>query len=410
MTVDPEPPPLSVGPEDVEAAAARIADDVVRTHSEHSRTLSELTGAHLVVKFENLQFTGSFKDRGSANRLRLLTPEERQRGVVAASAGNHAQGVAYHGGRLGIATTIVMPTSAPFTKVRHTRGHGATVEVVGRTLAESALRAEEIARTEGRVLVPAYDDPGVIAGQGTVGLELLEDHPDLDTIVVPVGGGGLIAGIATIVKAARPDIRVIGVQSERYPSMVAALKGEPFETNSVDTLADGIAVKRAGHHTVPIVRALVDDIVVVPERRIEEAVVLFAEIEKTVAEGAGGVGLAAMLHEPERFRGANVAVVLSGGNIDSRLLASVLLRGLVRDGRIATLRIHIDDLPGQLAPVLTALAESGANVMEVEHRRLFEPFTPRRVDVDVVIETSDGQHTQQVIDTLRAQGFDVERL
>jgi threonine dehydratase len=401
--------PLAVTAADVEAAADRIRDDVVRTPSSHSRTLSTLTGASVVVKFENLQFTASFKDRGAANRLRTLTDDERRRGVVAASAGNHAQGVAYHGGRLGVDTTIVMPTTAPFTKIRHTRGHGARVELAGRTLAESSARAREIVESEGRVLVPAYDDPAIIAGQGTAGLELLEDHPELDTIIVPVGGGGLIAGIATIVKARRPDIRVIGVQTERYPAMVAAVRGEPFETDSVDTLADGIAVKQPGRFTVPIVRALVDDLVVVPERRIEEAVVLFAEIEKTITEGAGAVGLAAMLHEPERFQGRCVGIVLSGGNIDSRLLAQVLLRGLVRDGRIAELRVHIDDLPGQLAPVLQFLADAGANVVEVQHRRLFEPFTPRRVDVDVVIETADAHHTDQVVAGLRDAGFDVER-
>lgn len=402
--------PYSITAADVEAAARRIAGDVVRTHSEHSVTLSHVTGADVIVKFENLQFTASFKDRGAASKLRSLTPEERERGVVAVSAGNHAQGVAYHGGRLEIDTTIVMPATAPYTKVRHTRDHGAHVELAGATLAEAAQRAEEIRRDEGRVLVHPYDDPEVMAGQGTVGLELLEDHPDLEVVVVPVGGGGLIAGMATILKDRRPGVTVVGVQSETYPAMARALAGEPFESSSADSLADGIAVKHPGVLTMPIVRDLVDEILVVPESRIEEAVVLYAEIEKTVAEGAGAAALAALLHRPDLFRGRCTAVVLSGGNIDSRLLASVLLRGLVRDGRVSALRIHLDDLPGQLAPVLAKLADLGANVIEIDHRRLFEPFGPRRVDVDVVIETGDGAHTARVVQGLLEAGYEVERL
>ena len=392
---------------DVVAATAAIRDDVVHTRSAHSRTLSAITGADVVVKFENDQFTGSFKDRGAANHLRSLPEELRANGVVAMSAGNHAQGVAYHAGRLGIPATIVMPGSAPFTKVTQTAAHGADVEQHGSTLAEAAAAARALVDETGATWVHPYDDPAVIAGQGSVGVELLDDHPDLDTIIVPTGGGGLLAGIAAYARVHQPDIEIVGVQSETYPGMVAALAGRHLEPGPVDTLADGIAVKEPGRLTVPIVRDLVDDVVTVEERTIERAVALFLEIEKTVAEGAAAAALAALIDHPERFAGRRVGVILSGGNIDTRVLASVLMRELVNSGRITTLRISLSDQPGQLAPVVATIAEQGANVIEIDHRRIFDPVSARATNVDVVVETRDPAHTAALVASLEALGHRV---
>jgi threonine dehydratase len=400
---------LAVSLADIEAAAATISDDVVLTPSHRSATLSQIAGADVIIKFENHQFTGSFKDRGAANRLRTLPRELAERGVVAVSAGNHAQGVAYMAGRLGITATIVMPTNAPYSKVAHTADHGAHVLQEGQTLAEASDYARRLADDQQLTWVHPYDDPAVIAGQGTVGLELLAAHEDLDAIVVPIGGGGLIAGIATVVKAKRPAVEIIGVQSETYPSMIDALAGRTFSGSRVDTLADGIAVKTPGELTVPIVEALVDDVLVVPEALIEDAIHYYIEIEKTVAEGAGAASLAALLAEPDRFAGRRVAIILSGGNIDTRLLASVLMRGLVHSGRLTSLRIPVDDLPGRLAGITALVGAAGANIIEVEHRRLFDPVSARSTGINLIVETRDRRHADELLEQIREAGYDVER-
>ncbi len=399
---------LCIDADDVRRAAQTIAGDIVHTPTSPSKTLSLLTGVDVFVKFENLQFTASFKDRGAANKLRGLDEVQRDAGVIAVSAGNHAQGVAYHAGRLGIPATIVMPTSAPFTKVGHTEALGATVIQEGATFSEAVTVAERVALERHLTWVHPYDDPAVIAGQGTVAVELLTDVADIDTILIPTGGGGLLAGIATYARAVSPEIEIVGVQSEVYPGMVAALAGRSLEVTSTDTLADGIAVKTPGTRTVPIVRALVDDVITVPEAAIERSVSMFLEIEKTVAEGAGAVGLAALLEHPDRWRGRRVALVLSGGNIDTRVLASVLMRELVHSGRITSLRIAVPDLPGKLAPIVTALAAVGANVIEIDHRRLFDPISARSTNVDVVIETRDRHHAAAAKAAIQAAGYRVE--
>lgn len=401
---------LAVSADDVRKAAERIAGDVVRTPSAESRTLSALTGLDVVVKFENLQFTASFKDRGAANKLHQLTDAERDAGVLAVSAGNHAQSVAYHATRLGIAATIVMPASAPFTKVANTEALGAEVVQAGATFADAAAVAARLVRERGLTMVHPYDDPAVIAGQGTVAVELLDDVDGIDTLLVPVGGGGLLAGVAAYVRAERPDIELVGVQSEVYPGMIAALEGRELEPPRAETLADGIAVKTPGRLTVPMVRDLADEVLAVPEAAIERAVSLYLEIEKTVVEGAGAVGLAAVLEDPERWRGKRVGLILSGGNIDTRVLASVLMRELVHSGRITTVRISLPDLPGSLAPVLSTVAAGGANVIEIDHRRLFDPISARATNVDVVIETRDRLHTATVLAALQQAGYQAEIL
>jgi threonine dehydratase len=393
--------------DDVRLAAKTIADDVVRTPSAHSLTLSAITGAEVIVKFENLQFTASFKDRGAANKIRQLTPEERSVGVIAMSAGNHAQGVAYHAGRLGIPATIVMPRSAPFTKVSNTEALGAEIIQDGNNLRDAAFTAERIALARGLTWVHPYDDLAIIAGQGTVALELLEDFADLDTVLVPTGGGGLLSGIATYARELRPDLEIIGVQSEAFPAMAAAFEGRPYEFRPSFTLADGISVKDPGELTVPIIRELVDDVITVEETTIERAVALFLEIEKTVAEGAAAVGLAALLEDPERWKGKRVGLILSGGNIDTRVLTSVLMRELAHTGRITTMRITLPDLPGQLAPVVSVIAESGANIIEIDHRRLFDPISARSTNVDVVIETRGRPHAAEVIAAIEKAGYAV---
>lgn len=398
-----------VTPEAIARAAVTLAPHVVHTLSAVSDTLSTITGCQLVIKFENHQFTGSFKDRGSANALQHLTPTQKSGGVIALSAGNHAQGVAYHAGRMGIDATIVMPTSAPFTKVADTRRYGATVVQDGATFSEAMNAAQDLADTHGLTWIHPYADPHVIAGQGTAAVELLNDQPDLDTIVVPCGGGGLLSGMAIWAKHVRPDIEVIGAQSEVYPGMVAALAGQELHSTRTDTVADGIAVKAPAERTVNIVRDLVDDVLVAQESTIEHAVALLIEVEKTVAEGAGATGLAAIVDHPERFAGKRVGMVLSGGNIDSRLLASVLMRELVQTGRITSLRVTIEDLPGQLAPVLELLGTEGANILDIEHRRLFSPLSARRTQIDVTIETRNPAHTQTVIARLTDAGYEVTR-
>jgi threonine dehydratase len=398
---------LPVLPADVATAAVAIRGAVVVTDFNESRTLGAIMGCRVWLKFENLQFTSTFKERGALNRLAALTSAERQRGVVAMSAGNHAQGVAYHANRLGIPATIFMPVGTPTVKVENTRRHGAQVVVAGRTLEEAAELASEHCAAHNATLVHPYDDPLVIAGQGTIALEMLEKVPDLDTIVVPVGGGGLIAGIAVAAKAPRPDLRIVGVQAKLFPSMFNLIHGQSLPMRG-DTLAEGIAVKTPGRITSEIIRDMVDEIVLVTEDQIERAVALLISIEKTVVEGAGAAGLAAMLANPEPFRGRNVGLVLSGGNIDTRLLASVLTRELARQGRLTQLTIDIVDRPGQLAAVATLLAEAGANVIEIAHQRTFSDLPAKATQLELVIETRDRPHLDETVLKLRAAALHVE--
>ncbi len=398
---------LAVSLADVERAAAIIRGSVMVTDFNESRTLGGILQCRVWLKFENLQFTSTFKERGALNRLAALTSAERQRGVVAMSAGNHAQGVAYHANRLGIPATIFMPVGTPTVKVENTRRHGAQVVVAGRTLEEAAELAREHCIVLGATLVHPYDDPLVIAGQGTIALEMLEKVTGLDAIAVPIGGGGLISGIAVAAKALKPDLRIIGVQAKLYPSMFNLIYGQSLPMRG-DTLAEGIAVKAPGQITSGIIRNLVDEIVLVTEDQIERAVALLISIEKTVVEGAGAAGLAAMLANPEPFRGRNVGLVLCGGNIDSRLLASVLTRELAREGRLTQLTIDIVDRPGQLAAVATLLADAGANVIEISHQRTFSHLPAKATQLEVVIETRDRPHLEETVSRLRAANLRVE--
>jgi len=394
--------------DDVRAAAAAIAGSVVHTETSRSLTLSELTGAEVFVKFENHQFTASFKERGALNRMLALDEDERATGVIAMSAGNHAQGVACHAQRLGIAATIVMPKDTPNIKVRHTMDYGAEVVLEGATLAEASAHAHTLAKQRGAVFIHPYDDPLVAAGQGTVGLEMLADVPDLDMLVVPIGGGGLISGVATAAKDAKPDIRVIGVQTARYPGMAAALGGGELPPGG-GTIAEGIAVKQPGEMTRKVVDALVDDILLVDEPRIEEAICLLLMIEKTVAEGAGAAPLAALLDNPDRFRGRRVGQVLSGGNIDQRLLATVLMRDLVRQGRMARLRVTVSDTPGELAQITQIIGEGGGNVVDVAHLRAFSHAPAKSAEVDFALETRDAEQMDGIVAALQKAGYPVSR-
>ena len=406
----PEPrPSLAITADDVRAAAMRIGDKVIRTPTLESRTLGELTGARVFLKFENLQFTAAYKERGALNRLLALTPEERKRGVIAMSAGNHAQGLAYHARRLGIPATIVMPRFTPVIKVQQTESHDATVVLFGERLEEASAHAHEIAEKRGLVFIHPFDDPLVMAGQGTAALEMLEDAPEIDTLVVPIGGGGLISGCSTIAKAINPDIEVIGVQAELYPSMKAAVAGEPIVADG-DTLAEGIAVKFPGSRTVPVVKALVSDILLVAERDLERAVSILLQIEKTVVEGAGAAGLAALLAHGRRFRGRTVGLVLAGGNIDTRLLANVLLRDLVRSGRLARLRIRLKDRPGQLFGVARVFDQQQVNILEVSHQRIFTNLPAKGLVTEIECETRGEDHLDRLIEALRGAGYDVNRV
>lgn len=390
---------------DVRAAAERIRGSVARTPSTVSETLSEILGCTVVLKFESLQFTASFKERGARNRLEVLSADERRAGVVAVSAGNHAQAVARHASLLGVPATIVMPATTPFVKVARTRYLGGTVELFGADLDEAFVRGRELASGE-KSFVHPYDDPDVIAGQGTVALEMIEDHPDLDVIVVPVGGGGLMAGV---VAAAGAGVDVIGVQSESYPAFASALDG--VERPLVGpTMAEGIAVTRPGAITTRIVREAGADVLIVGESDIESAVNLLLEIEKVVVEGAGAAGIAAIAQFRERFAGKRVGVVLSGGNIDPRLLAAVINRGLVRTGRLARVRADIDDRPGTLAALLSVVAQAGANLLDVQHQREFAAVPIREAEVELVIECQDAAHRDAVIDALRGAGYRVRLL
>jgi len=387
---------------DVEAAARLLQGQVARTPMLHSRTLSRVCGCDVWVKFENLQFTASFKERGALTKLSTLSREQRGRGVIAMSAGNHAQGVAYHAGRLDIPATIVMPAFAPFVKVKHTRDHGARVVLHGDSLSEAGAEARRIAEAEGLTFVHPYDDAAIIAGQGTVGLEMLQDAPHLDTLVVPVGGGGLISGIAIAAKALKPDIRVIGVETTGYPALYQILHGEPVQVGG-ETIAEGIAVRDTGVLPLAVCRELVAEVKLVDETDIERAIVLFLEVEKTVAEGAGAAGLAAILAHRESFAGRAVGVVLCGGNIDTRLLASILMRGLVRNGRVVRLRVKITDAPGQLARVAGIVGEAGGNILEVQHQRLFGGVAAKSATLELLVETRDAAHVRELVNALSRQ-------
>jgi threonine dehydratase len=390
--------------DDVRAAAERIAGAVARTPSAHSQTLSAVLGADIVVKFENLQFTAAFKERGALNKLLSLSQAERACGVVAMSAGNHAQAVARHATRLGIDATIVMPATTPFVKVHRTEVLGARVVLHGEELAAATEEARRIVESEGRVFVHPYDDAAVIAGQGTVALELLEDHPELDALLVPTGGGGLLAGMAVVARALRPSMEIVGVQSDRWPSMLAATTGQDLDIGG-PTIAEGIAVPVAGTLTTRLIAELVDQIVTVNEESVEEAVNLLLEIEKVVVEGAGAAGIAALIEHPTLLRDQRIGVVLSGGNVDPRLLASVIMRGLVRSGRLTRLQIQIPDQPGVLGQVTTIVGQAGANIVEIVHDRMFLDVPARSAELEVVMETYDHEHVQRVIAALGDKGF-----
>ncbi|HXY91012.1 MAG TPA: threonine ammonia-lyase [Acidimicrobiia bacterium] len=394
----------------VTEAAAAVAGRVVATPCTSSPALSALTGTTVFVKLENLQRTGSFKDRGALRKLLSLDAAQRARGVVAMSAGNHGQGVAHQAAALGIPATIVLPQGTPFTKVARTAQLGARVVVAGASVAEAETVARELASDEGSVFVHPYDDPLVVAGQGTVGLEIVEAVRDADVIVAPVGGGGLLAGVAVAARAAAPHIELVGVQSELFPAVSAAYHdvADVPRSRSI-SIADGIAVTEPGRVTLPMLRALVDDVTTVREASIEEAMTHYLELEKTVAEGAGAAPLALLLEQPDRFTGRRVVLVVSGGNVDPRVLSSVILRGLGRQGRLTRLYVETDDLPGQLARIAAVLGDAGANIVEVEHGRLASEVAPRRARVSFVIETVDVDHAADVVDALGAAGFAVER-
>lgn len=384
----------------------RIRDSIVRTPTLQSKTLSALTGAKVYLKFENLQFTAAYKERGALNKLLQLDADARARGVIAASAGNHAQGLAYHGARLGIPVTIVMPRSTPTVKVSQTEGHGATVILTGERFDDAYEHALVVAEERGLTFVHPFDDPAIIAGQGTVALEMLEDAPDIDALAVPIGGGGLISGCSVVAKARPRPIEMIGVQAELFPSMFNRIKDAHLPIGG-DTLAEGIAVKEPGAITSGIIRELVDDIVLVSERDLEKAVSLLLQIEKTVAEGAGAAGLAALLAHPERFTGKTVGVVLCGGNIDTRLLANVLLRDLARDGRLARLRLRLQDRPGALFHVARIFDEQQVNIIEIYHQRVFTTLPAKGLITDIECETRDKAHLDRLVAALGAAGYEV---
>ena len=394
--------------DDIQGAAERIKGSVIRTPMMLSRTLSDIVDAEVWLKFENLQFTAAYKERGALNKLLQLSGEERRRGVVAASAGNHAQAVAYHGRRLGIPVTIVMPVSTPMMKVTQTEGHGAHVVLFGERFDDAYAHARELEAANGYVFVHPFDDVMVMAGAGTVALEMLKDAPDLDTLVIPIGGGGLISGVATAAKALKPSIKVIGVEAELYPSMKNVVEGCNGEIGG-DTLAEGIAVKEPGQLTRAIIADLVDRIDLVSENELEHAVSMLVNIEKTVVEGAGAAGLAAILADPERFRGRKVGTTLCGGNIDTHLLANVLVRELVRCGRIARLKIQAQDRPGALAAITAKFFESGVNILETNHQRVFSRRPAKDTVIEVECEARDARAIDTLVDHLEEAGFHVER-
>ena len=404
-------PPTSgeIGLVDIREAADTIAGHVVRTPCQKSATLSEIVDVDLYLKFENLQFTASFKERGALNKLVSLTAEQKSTGVVAMSAGNHAQAVAYHGQRLKIPVTIVMPTNTPFIKVKNTRSHGAEVILHGESLTAAATFAHDTADSRGAAFIHPFDDPLIIAGHGTVALEALDDMPDLDCLVVPIGGGGLISGMAVAAKSLKPDIEVIGVEAGLYPSLKSALDGRERPCGG-DTLAEGIAVTEIGRFTLPLIRRYVDDFLLVEEDGLEHAVSLLLNIEKTLVEGAGAAGLAAVAGNRDRFRGKQVAIVLSGGNIDARLLSSILMRELVREGRITRLRVSISDVPGQMARISEIVSRSHGNFIDIQHHRIFTQLPAKDTYVDIILETRDRQHLDAILAELREADYTVRVL
>jgi len=391
---------------DIRAAAARIGDAVVRTPTMYSITLSRITGADVWLKFENQQFTAAYKERGALNALLLLTDEQRAKGVIAASAGNHSQGLSYHGTRLGVPVTIIMPRNTPMVKVMQTQQVGGMVQLQGESFDEANEFALSMAKQMGLTFVHPFDEPNVAAGQGTVALELLEDAPDIDVLVVPIGGGGLISGMGTVAKAQAHKIEVVGVQARLFPSAYARFKGVDLPCGG-DTLAEGIAVKQPGVFTSQIIDKVVDDIVLVEEPHLEEAVSLLLQIEKTVVEGAGAAGLAAILAHPDRFRGKKVGLVLCGGNIDTRLLANVLLRDLARSGRLARLRITLQDRPGALFKVMSEFNAHNVNILEIYHQRIFTNLPAKGLVTDIECEARDREQLEALVHSLRERGYSV---
>jgi threonine dehydratase len=395
--------------DDVRAAAQRIAGAVVRTDCDHSRTLSEITGAEIWLKFENLQFTAAYKERGALNALLHLNAEQRARGVIAASAGNHAQGLSYHGTRLGIPVTIVMPRPTPTVKVMQTESVGGKVVLHGETFDDAYAHARQLEGELGLTFVHPFDDPLIAAGQGTVALEMLADVPELDTLVIPVGGGGLAAGMGTVARALKPDIKLIGVEAELFPSMYNRLKGTQYPSGG-DTLAEGIAVKEPGEFTSQVLAQVLDDFLLVSEGEIETALALLLQIEKTVVEGAGAAGLAAVMAHPEVFKGRKVGIVLTGGNIDTRLLANVLLRDLARSGRLARLRLTLQDRPGALFKVMEEFNRHNVNIIEIYHQRIFTHLPAKGLTADIECEARDKEQLDALVGALRAKGYEVDQV
>jgi threonine dehydratase len=395
--------------DDVRAAAQRIAGSVVRTDCDHSKTLSEIAGADIWLKFENLQFTAAYKERGALNAMLLMEPEKRARGVIAASAGNHAQGLSYHGTKLGVPVTIVMPRTTPSVKVMQTEAVGGKVVLHGETFDEAYAHARQLEAELGLTFVHPFDDPRVAAGQGTVALEMLEDVPDLDMLVIPIGGGGLASGMGAAARAIKPGIGLIGVEAELFPSMYNRLKGTELPCAG-DTLAEGIAVKEPGAFTSKVLANLLDDLVLVSEGQMESALALLVQIEKTVVEGAGAAGLAAVMAYPELFRGKKVGVVLTGGNIDTRLLANVLLRDLARSGRLARLRLTLQDRPGALFKVMREFDKHSVNIIEIYHQRIFTTLPAKGLITDIECEARDAEQLNALVTSLRAAGYAVTQV
>ncbi|HEV7912936.1 MAG TPA: threonine ammonia-lyase [Albitalea sp.] len=400
---------MSLTVADIQAAARRLQGHVLDTPCMPSRTLSAIAGCDVFLKFENLQFTASFKERGALNKLAQLTAEEAARGVLAVSAGNHAQGVAYHAQRLGIPATIVMPRFAPAVKVENTRRFGAGVVLEGDTFDDARSHGLQLAKERGLTVVHPYDDLAVAAGQGTIGLEMLAEQPDIDTLVIAIGGGGLISGVATAARAMKPQIEVIGVQTERFPAVWNAMHGQHNESAQA-TIADGIGVRLPGALTLPLIRERVADVLLVGEDDIEQAILMLLEIEKTVVEGAGAVGLAALLKHSGRFAGRKVGLVLSGGNIEPLVLAEIIQRGMVKSGRLARLRFDVRDVPGALADVAKLLGTLGANIDEVQHQRAFTSLSVERAQIEVVVHTRGAAHIDEILAAARQQGYHAERI
>lgn len=403
------PPQAAVTYDSIVAAAARLKGRIERTPTLHSRTLSEITGAEVWIKFENLQFTAAFKERGALNRLLQLTPEERKRGVICSSAGNHAQAVAHHAHLLGIPATIVMPGATPLVKVQQTRQFGAEVVLMGETYDDAYAHAMTMRDARDLVFVHPFNDAEVIAGQGTAALEMLADAPDLDMLVIPIGGGGLISGMAVAAKHIKPSIRIIGVEPKMYPSFSARKRSEPCHSTG-QTIAEGIAVKQVGERPYALAGSLIEDVVLVEEADFERAIALYVSVEKTVAEGAGAASLAAMLAEPKRFAGLKCGLVLSGGNIDTRLLAAVLTRSLIREGRILHLRFIGDDRPGILASIARIIGDSGGNILQVGHHRMSLDAPAKGVEFDIELEARDREHGTEIIAALTAGGYTPRRI